>query len=122
MARMQRVAAMEGITWTVVDDAGSVIEAAEAYLEYARAAEYSPNTVRGYAKSLSLWWTHLEGVQRSWDAVTTEDLARFMRAVRTDQVGIPRIGPQSTPRAEATVAYAPASAPRARARDDQSAA
>ena len=41
-------------SWTLLGDAGEVIEPAERYLAYLTAIERSPNTVRAYAVSL-MW-------------------------------------------------------------------
>jgi site-specific recombinase XerC len=33
-----------------------MVEPAEEYLEYLRAQQASPNTVKSYARALALWW------------------------------------------------------------------
>ena len=38
-------------------------EPAEEYLEYLRAQQVSPNTVKSYARALALWWQFLEAVR-----------------------------------------------------------
>lgn len=42
-------------TWTVLGAAHRVVEPAEEYLEYLRAQQVSPNTVKSYARALALW-------------------------------------------------------------------
>jgi len=69
-------------SWTVLDDAGEVIEPAERYLAYLSAIERSPNTVRAYAISLKLWFEFLDGVGLVWDEVGIEDVARFVGWLR----------------------------------------
>lgn len=53
MAATQRVQVQDGVTWTVVDDDGRVLAPVESYLEFARQSDYSPNTIRSYAKGLA---------------------------------------------------------------------
>ncbi len=43
----------------------------------------SPNTVKSYARALALWWQFLTVYELSWDAVTVEDLGRFLGWLRT---------------------------------------
>ncbi|GGR01901.1 hypothetical protein [Kitasatospora griseola] len=49
MATSQRVRLGEGSTWTVLADDFSVAGPVEQYLEYLRAADCSPNTIKTYA-------------------------------------------------------------------------
>lgn len=79
MASTQRVALAGGVTWTVVDDDGRAVAPIESYLEFARQSDYSPNTVRSYAKSLALWSTPLQDRGRDWDAVKLTDFGSFCR-------------------------------------------
>lgn len=87
MASTQRVTFQDGLTWTVVGDDGRVIEPVEAYLDFARQSDYSPNTVRSYARSLALWSTHLARRGRPWDAVRLPDFGSFLQALRAGEVG-----------------------------------
>ncbi|MDJ0362225.1 tyrosine-type recombinase/integrase [Rhodococcus sp. H29-C3] len=87
MAATQRVTFQDVVTWTVVDDVGKVIEPVEAYLDFARQSDYSPNTIRAYAKSLALWSTHLASCNRAWDAVQLTDFGSFLQALRAGRVG-----------------------------------
>lgn len=87
MASTQRVQVQGGVTWTVVDGDGHVIGPVEEYLEFARQSEYSPNTVRSYARSLALWSTHLEQHRRGWGAVVLADFGSFLQALRAGEVG-----------------------------------
>ena len=82
MACTQVVGSGQQRTWTVVDDVGALIEPAEEFLEFAREQEYSPNTVRSYARALAMWWTFLSLRQQSWDSVQLKDLGAFLHAVR----------------------------------------
>ena len=48
----------------------------------------SPNTVKSYARALALWWEFLAVYELAWDAVTVEDLGRFLGWLRTgDRTG-----------------------------------
>ena len=69
-------------TWTVLDRDHRVVAAAEAYLEYLRMLGRSPNTVKSYARALALWWQFLTVYELAWDAVTAEDLGRFLGWLR----------------------------------------
>ena len=42
----------------------------------------SPNTVKSYARALALWWQFLTVYELAWDAVTAEDLGRFLGWLR----------------------------------------
>src|SRR5437588_11301704 len=70
-------------TWTVLDGDHRVVGPAERYLEYLRMLGRSPNTVKSYARALALWWQFLLVYELSWDAVTVEDLGRFLGWLRT---------------------------------------
>lgn len=88
MASTQRVGLAGEQTWTVVDDDGHVVVPIESYLEFIRQSEYSPNTVRAYAKSLALWSTHLQRRGRGWDAVQLTDFGSFLQALRGGDIGL----------------------------------
>jgi integrase len=82
--RTQRVVLGDGVrTWTVLDGDHRVVAAAEEYLEYLRMLGRSPNTVKSYARALALWWEFLAAYELAWDAVTIEDLGRFLGWLRT---------------------------------------
>ena len=90
MARVQRIEVAGGErTWTVLSASGTVVTPAEELLEFMRAIQRSPNTIKSYARGLSLWWTFLEETQRAWDEVGSEDFGAFLiwlRTGRTPQV------------------------------------
>ena len=82
--RTQRVATPDGErTWTVLDSEHRLVEPAEQFLEYLRMLGRSPNTVKSYARALALWWQFLAVYELGWDAVTVEDLGRFLGWMRT---------------------------------------
>ena len=60
-----------------------VVGPAEEYLEYLRAQQASPNTVKSYARALALWWQFLELFGLDWDAVTLENFGAFLTWLRT---------------------------------------
>ena len=70
-------------TWTVVDDSGLPITQIDDFLAYLDNIERSPNTVKAYALDLKSYWSFLEERDRHWDAVTIEDLAHFIRYLRS---------------------------------------
>lgn len=105
MASMQRVTWSGGVTWTVVDDEGLVIMPVESYLDFARQSDYSPNTIRSYAKSLALWSTHLAQRDQDWESVALADFGTFLQSLRGGEVGSPTIALRPTAAvADSTVA------------------
>jgi integrase len=81
---MQRVALPGGErTFTVLGADLTPIGPAEEFLEYQRALRRSPNTVKSYARALTLWWTFLGGLGRRWDEVSVEDFGGFLTWLRT---------------------------------------
>jgi site-specific recombinase XerD len=92
-------------TWTVVSDSHTLVEPIEQYLEFARQSEFSPNTIKTYARGLALWWSYLEKSDRQWDTVQLSDFGHFLMAVRTGQFDpfVRQLHPEATV-TEATVA------------------
>ncbi|MGW0208694.1 tyrosine-type recombinase/integrase [Streptomyces sp. NPDC003233] len=82
MAVRQRVLIGDEVTYVVLDRQWRVVEPVEAYLEYLRQEQYSPNTVRLYAQGLASWWSMLEDACLDWSRVKVDDLARFKRRLR----------------------------------------
>ncbi len=89
MAATQRVRTVAGSTWTVVGSDLRVVEPVEQYLEFARASEFSPNTVKAYARGLALWWTFLERSGRPWTDVGLAEFGRFIQDLRHGQIEAP---------------------------------
>ena len=105
MALTQRADCGSERTWTVVDDDYATVLPVEQFLEYLRCQEYSPNTVKSYARALALWWTFLDRRDLRWERVTVADVAAFVRAVRTRSIDSPGDAPAPVGRAsDATVA------------------
>jgi integrase len=77
----------EAVSWTVVDEGGEPIAPVEAYLSHLSAIERSPQTVRGYAIGLKLWFEFLAGTGVSWDGAGLEDVARFVAWLRAPKGG-----------------------------------
>jgi hypothetical protein len=104
--RTQRVVLGDGgRTWTVLDGDHRVVAAAEEYLEYLRMLGRSPNTVKSYARALALWWQFLDVYELVWDAVTIEDLGRFLGWLRSgDEPGLASIERRPARFSEGTVA------------------
>jgi|tagenome__1003787_1003787.scaffolds.fasta_scaffold20694043_2 hypothetical protein len=103
--RTQRVVLDGERTWTVLDSEHRVVEAVEQFLEYLRMLGRSPNTVKSYARALALWWQFLDGYELPWDAVTVEDLGRFLGWLRTgDSPALVSIERRSARFSEGTIA------------------
>ena len=93
----------EALSWTVLDDDGETVEAAERYLAYLAALERSPNTVRAYALSLKLWFEFLEAVGVDWAAAGVEDVARFVSWLRAPAANVIVLEAGTARRSSATV-------------------
>jgi integrase len=92
-------------TWTVLGAGHRVVGPAEEYLEYLRAQQVSPNTVKSYARALALWWQFLELFGLDWDAVTLENFGAFLTWLRTgDEPGVVSIERRPARFAESTIA------------------
>jgi integrase len=104
--RTQRVVSAGGErTWTVLDREHRLIAPAEQFLEYLRMVGRSPNTVKSYARALALWWQFLTVYELAWDAVTVEDLGRFLGWLRTgDSPALVSIERRSARFSEGTIA------------------
>ena len=104
--RTQRVVLPGGErTWTVVDGEHRVVQPVEQYLEYLRMLGRSPNTVKSYARALALWCEFLDVYGLAWDAVTIEDLGRFLGWLRSgDEPGLASIERRPARFSEGTVA------------------
>mgnify|MGYP002652383830 CR=1 FL=1 len=90
MATAQRVTLSDGATtWTVLDRSFGLVEPVEAYLEYGRQVDFRPNTTKAYAQSLAQWWSFLEQIGKSWDAVKLHDFGDFISALRYGELGSP---------------------------------
>jgi integrase len=104
--RAQRLALSSGErTWTVVGGDHRLVEPAEGYLEFLRAQNASPNTVKSYARALALWWQFLDVFALRWDAVTVEHFGAFLSWLRTgDEPGVASIERRAARFAESTIA------------------
>lgn len=69
-------------SWTVVDYRGIPIEPVEEYLFSLRATGRAANTVKSYARHLSLFWRWLEARQLEWDQLTFAQLSDFVFTYR----------------------------------------
>lgn len=89
-------------TWTVVDESYRTVEPIETWLEAHRHL-WSPNTVRGYATSLSQWWTFLEqrGEADQWMEVGVPAVTAFLSWLRNGRTVEHRLATaQEAPSAE----------------------
>lgn len=87
-------------SWTVVDDRGLPLGEVEQFLHWLRAVGRSQNTVRSYARHLSLFcrWLSARGI--AWDAVVFHELCDFVGAL---SVGLPPLPTRCGSRSPATV-------------------
>lgn len=69
-------------SWTAVNEAGLPIADLESFLSACRALNKSENTVKAYARQLSLFWRWLDARQRSWEDLTFTELSEFLLVYR----------------------------------------
>jgi hypothetical protein len=82
-----------------------MVEPVEEYLEYLRAQQASPNTVKSYARALALWWQYLDAFDLRWDSVTLEGFGAFLTWLRTgDEPEVSSIERRPARFAESTIA------------------
>lgn len=87
-------------SWTVVDERGLPIGEIEQFLHWLRAIGRSQNTVRSYARHLSLFYRWLTARGIAWDAVVFDGLCDFVGAL---SVGLPPLQTWRGGRSSATV-------------------
>ena len=106
LCRVQRLVLPDGErNWTVLSADRHVVEPVEEYLEYLRAQQASPNTVKSYARALALWWQYLEAFGLRWDAMTLEDFGAFLTWLRSgDRPGVASIERRPARFSESTIA------------------
>lgn len=80
--RVQRVLMPSGEESATVVRDGDVVECVEAFLAHLTAIDRSPNTVRAYAHDLRDFVAFLDSRPVLWDAVTLEDIGRFVAWLR----------------------------------------
>ena len=68
-------------SWTVSDSSGLPVTEIEQFLHWQRAIGRSSNTVRSYARHLSLFYRWLIARHITWDAVTFDELCDFVGAL-----------------------------------------
>jgi site-specific recombinase XerD len=79
-------------TWTVVDSSGVPIEPADQYFRWLRAVGKSANTVRTYARHVSLLFRWLEAYRVAWDDVTFDQLTTFMTDLAVGRLPVAKRG------------------------------
>lgn len=86
--RVQRVVMpWDAVSWTVLEDDGDPVRAADRFLGFLSSSEKSPNTVKSYAHDLKDWFSYLSGRGLAWDEVTLEDVASFVAWLRLPPQG-----------------------------------
>jgi integrase/recombinase XerD len=102
---VQKVLAPSGnaVSFTVVDQSFEPIQPIEDYLAHLVAIERSPNTVRAYATSLSMFFEHLAALELDWRAVKLDDVGRFVAHLRAPAQDVVAIDPSLSRRAPTTV-------------------
>ncbi|MGC5027931.1 tyrosine-type recombinase/integrase [Tsukamurella sp. DT100] len=78
-------------SWTVVDTTGLPVTEIEQFLHWQRAIDRSANTVRSYARHLSLYYRWLIARVIDWDAITFDGLCDFVGVL---SAGLPPLVPR----------------------------
>ncbi|WP_197274997.1 site-specific integrase [Luteipulveratus halotolerans] len=63
--------------YTVVDQGGTSYEDVDTYLNYLHALDFSPNTIRSYARHLALLFRWLDQRGAAWDELSFDGLCTF---------------------------------------------
>jgi integrase/recombinase XerD len=80
---VQRIIKQDGkISWIVVDKSFLPVVPILDFLCYCENREYSPNTIRGYARSLSFFWGFLVESEYDWKKISSNILAEFIKWLR----------------------------------------
>ena len=87
-------------SWTVVDSRGLPIVEIEQFLHWLRAIGRSQNTIRSYARHLSLFYRWLSARGIAWDCLVFNELCDFVGALA---VGLPPLQTWRGSRSPATV-------------------
>jgi integrase/recombinase XerD len=87
-------------SWTVIDGCGLPLVEIEQFLHWLRAVGRSQNTVRSYARHLSLFYRWLSARGIAWDTVAFNELCDFVGAL---SVGLPPLQTWRGSRSAATV-------------------
>ncbi len=82
MVRVQRMLMTSGVESATVVRDGEVVECVDRFLAHVTAIERSPNTVRAYAHDLRDFVAFLDSRSAAWDAVSLEDVGRFVAWLR----------------------------------------
>ncbi|MDM2174950.1 phage integrase family protein [Mycobacteroides abscessus subsp. abscessus] len=87
-------------SWTLVDDDGVPVASAEQFLHWLRAVGRSPNTVRSYARHLTLFYRWLTARGIAWDSLVFSELCDFVGVL---SLGLPPLQTARGGRSGATV-------------------
>ncbi|WP_198416457.1 tyrosine-type recombinase/integrase [Cryobacterium lyxosi] len=78
-------------SWTVVGPDGIPIDDLEAYLGAIRSSGRANNTVKSYARHLSLFWRWLNAAKVDWEELTFPDLTDFLHVYRRGVYPLERV-------------------------------
>lgn len=101
--KVQRVRLTDHITYLVLDDTYVPIPPILSYLQFLDDLSRSPNTIRGAAYHLKVFWEYLQDAHLEWSHVDVAQLAAFITWLRQRESRIPSIEPLSARRTNATI-------------------
>ena len=91
------------VIWLVLDDSYLPIDPISKYLRYLDNLERSPNTIRGYARNLKLYWEYLRDNLLDWKEVNLEQLSEFIHWLRNPEPKTIPIFQKESKRSEKTI-------------------
>lgn len=102
--KVQRVRlAHASVAWMVLDDNHAPVQPVLDYLKYLHNLDRSPNTIRGTAHRLKLFWEYLRDEHLCWREITIAQLAAFIPWLRRFDSTVISIAPGIARRTNATI-------------------
>ena len=93
----------EETTWILIGNDFLPVEPVNEYLRYLEALERSPNTIKGYAHHLKLYWDFISQKQLDWKEIEEPQLADFILWLRSPDPRVVSIEPKEAKRTERTI-------------------
>ncbi|MEA5516959.1 tyrosine-type recombinase/integrase [Nodularia sp. UHCC 0506] len=89
--------------WMVLNDDYSPVIPIYDYLRYLENKNYSPNTIKAYARNLKLYWEFLESREIDWIQITILKLSEFIHWLKTSSSKIINLSSPRMGRTEKTI-------------------
>jgi integrase/recombinase XerD len=89
--------------WMVLDSEYLPITPIHDYLRYLENKNYSPNTIKAYARNLKLYWEFLQKIGIDWTQITILNLSEFIHWLRTTNSKVVDLSAPTALRTERTI-------------------